>query len=273
MTRLFVEIPEEFLSPGSTQDRISSEKPEITLSEPDSHYVRDVLRLTAASTLTLCTAHHSDVFTGEVIQLLPRVTVRLLSVSGAGERRNPVATLLFALTKGTKSDIVLEKACEMGVKSFIFWQAERSVVRIDSLKDRDKKVDRWDRLARAACQQSLQTSLPAVSLAHSLSEALQMLARQSLAGDTRVLCSLGAEARPLNRVLTRSSPASHIVIGPEGDFSDKELQQLHEAQFSPYSLGPYRLRSETAALTAIAMIQGIVGFDSPGQSPEIQGYG
>jgi 16S rRNA (uracil1498-N3)-methyltransferase len=77
-----------------------------------------------------------------------------------------------ALCKGEKNDFICQKATELGVDKICFFQAERSISRIDD-RDRKKKLERWKKISEAALQQSGQTALPTIEIFQSLNQTLQ----------------------------------------------------------------------------------------------------
>jgi 16S rRNA (uracil1498-N3)-methyltransferase len=138
-------------------------------------------------------------------------------------------------------DLVVEKATELGVSRVVPLSTVRGVVRIS---EGDGKVLRWRRVAEAAARQSLRLRIPEVAEVISFPEA----ARE--ARETGVLLHNGVELPHLEDLVL--GPAVGLFVGPEGGFSDGELAVAREAGLSLASLGPYRLRSETAGMVAVA---------------------
>ncbi len=233
----------------------------ISLTEEDSHYLNNVLRVKIGSALTLIDPARSLLAQAQVASISKRVELTLLSTEKARSYLSPVTALLYPLTKGDTVELVLEKGCELGVEHFILWQAERSVVRLDNEHDQQKKLIRWEKILRAASQQSEKTVPPRVSFAPTLTNALTRLDNEAQS-DTCIQCSLGAEIPALNDIILKGARYS-IVVGPEGDFSPGEEDLLKQRTgILQASLGPFRLRAETAAITAVAMVCGVSGFSA-----------
>jgi 16S rRNA (uracil1498-N3)-methyltransferase len=135
-------------------------------------------------------------------------------------------------------DLVVEKATEVGATSIVPLLTQRGVV-----NPREGKVDRWRRVAEAAARQSLRLGIPQVSEPVSFSEAV------SGAGETGVLLHNAPDVRPVETVV--GSPV-RLFVGPEGGWSEGELRLAGEAGMPLGSMGPYRLRSETAGIVAVA---------------------
>jgi 16S rRNA (uracil1498-N3)-methyltransferase len=135
-------------------------------------------------------------------------------------------------------DLVVEKATEVGATRIVPLLAERGVV-----NPREGKVGRWRRVVEAAARQSLRLSVPEVAEPVPFEEAMLE------AGETGVLLHNAPGLPPVEAVV--QSPAS-LFVGPEGGWSEDELRFAEEAGLSFGGLGPYRLRSETAGIIAVA---------------------
>ncbi len=147
-------------------------------------------------------------------------------------------SLYQAVPKGGRMDLVVEKATEVGATRIVPLLTERGLVRPG-----DAKVGRWRRVAEAAARQSLRMVVPEVAQPVSFSEAVRE------AGGEGVLLHNEPDLAPLEALV--SAPAS-LFVGPEGGWSEEELQAAEEAGLALAQLGPYRLRSETAGVVAAA---------------------
>jgi 16S rRNA (uracil1498-N3)-methyltransferase len=150
-------------------------------------------------------------------------------------------TLYQAVPKGGRMDLLVEKATEVGATRIVPLVTERGIVR-----PRDGKVERWRRVAEAAARQSLRVSVPQVAEPVDLPGAIREV------GENGVLLHNAPELETIETVV--SSPAA-LFIGPEGGWSEEELRVAGEAGFALAQLGPYRLRSETAGMVAVARAQ------------------
>lgn len=147
-------------------------------------------------------------------------------------------TLYQAVPKGGRMDLVVEKATEVGATSIVPLLTRRGVV-----NPREGKVDRWRRVAEAAARQSLRLGVPKVSDPVPFSEAV------SRVGEKGVLLHNDPGIPSVEAVV--GSPAS-LFVGPEGGWSEGELLLAGDAGMPLGSMGPYRLRSETAGIIAVA---------------------
>ncbi|HZB83335.1 MAG TPA: RsmE family RNA methyltransferase [Rubrobacteraceae bacterium] len=152
------------------------------------------------------------------------------------------AVILYqAVPKGRHMDLVVEKATELGVGRVVPLVTEHGVVKIEK---GDGKVQRWRRVAEAAARQSLRLRVPEVGKILTFSEAAREV------GETGVLLHKKPGLPPLEEGVLGS--AIGLFVGPEGGWSMGELAMAGEAGFHFVSLGPYRLRSETAGIVAVA---------------------
>jgi len=153
-------------------------------------------------------------------------------------------TLGVALLKsGSRFDLLVEKAVELGVHTLVPVLTERTI-------PRKTKVDRWQKIALAAMKQSGRAVLPAVKPLIMFQEFLL-----DAGGSEGRFIPHEKISRPLLReTCTEEQSRVTVCVGPEGGFSDEEIRLAVNAGFTPVSLGPRRLRAETAAIVAAATI-------------------
>ncbi|MDR1637348.1 MAG: 16S rRNA (uracil(1498)-N(3))-methyltransferase [Treponema sp.] len=170
----------------------------------------------------------------------------------------PPVLLFQALPKGTRMDLIVRQAAEMGIAGIIPFAAERSVPKI---RDSGEKLERWKRIIREARQQS-GSSVP-TSLYGPLSLEGLFSYWETLKG--RYSRPLGLlfhqdpvsplEKLTLHNYLGKVLDVVALVIGPEGGFSPGEVSRFLEAGFKPFKLGDTVLRTETAALCGAAAVR------------------
>jgi 16S rRNA (uracil1498-N3)-methyltransferase len=150
-------------------------------------------------------------------------------------------SLYQAVPKGGRMDLVVEKATEVGVSAIVPVLAERGVV-----SPREGKVGRWRRVAEAAARQSLRLRVPEVREPVPFERAVRE------AGETGVLLHNAPGLDAVEAVV--GSPVG-LFVGPEGGWREDELRLAGEAGLAFAGLGPYRLRSETAGVVAVARVR------------------
>ncbi len=184
----------------------------------------------------------------------------------AVERESPLAiTLAQGVSRGERMDLVVQKATELGVRRIVPLITERSVVRLDA-KQADAKLRHWRAVAVAACEQCGRNSVPEVAAPSEIGSYLSAAASGGFAGTApfRIVLSPhgGLRARDLFRDLARDLEGGSglvLLIGPEGGLSEAELDAAQGAGFRAMRLGPRVLRTETAAIAALAVVQHQLG--------------
>ena len=157
-------------------------------------------------------------------------------------------TLYQGLPKSDKMDSVVQKAVEMGVTRIVPMLTQRCVSRPDQ-KSAQKKVERWQKISFEAAKQCGRGILPPVSPLTDFSAAL----RQS-ASESTVLFFYEGGGQSLQQCIDSSCKAYSIFIGPEGGFSEEEVQFALDLGAKKATLGPRILRTETAPVAALAAI-------------------
>lgn len=167
--------------------------------------------------------------------------------------RPPCAITLFAcVSKGGRMDWTVEKAVELGVCRIVPVLSDRTIVRLDE-EDGLAKAARWSRVAEEAARQCGATWLPVIIPPVPLKASLPILAKAAPV----FVAALTPTAQPLRAALAACAgppPSAGWFVGPEGDFTDQELDALVQAGAIPVSLGPQVLRAETACLYGLCAL-------------------
>jgi len=153
-------------------------------------------------------------------------------------------------------DLIVQKATELGVARLIPLSLVRSIPRPRGA-GQVARLDRWRRIAREAAQQCGRVGTPTVEEPQTLEKFLEETAEQPL----KAAFWEGEREHSLKEVVTDGAAVGGIVllVGPEGGLEDREVAQAVEAGFVSVSLGPRKLRAETAALAALAIVQYEIG--------------
>lgn len=194
-------------------------------------------------------------FDGSGGELHARLDVRArlaVAVDGRWQevsRESPLDIVLVqALASSDKMDWVIQKAVELGATGIIPVQAARSVLRLAGERA-DKKLEHWRQIVIAACEQCGRNRLPFVAPLQSLAA---YLSREAV----RWILAPGGESLSAIQPVPSSI---HLLIGPEGGWSDEELALCLRAGSRAVGLGPRVLRTETAGLAALAALQARAG--------------
>jgi 16S rRNA (uracil1498-N3)-methyltransferase len=221
-----------------------------TLSEEAAHHAIHVLRLREGEDITLFNGRGGE-YAARIasIQRL-RIAVDILQ-HRAVERESPLrVTLVQGVSAGEKMDSTLRKAVELGVAEVQPVLAARSVARPKGERAEGRRAH-WQKLMIAACEQCGRNRIPEV---HPL---IPLLDYRTSADSTRIL--LSPQARLKLSEAAKDSSTLILAAGPEAGFTAEEEAALVSAGFTPASLGPRVLRTETAAVAALAALSALRG--------------
>ncbi len=168
----------------------------------------------------------------------------LQSIPNYGESNHNIH-LVIGLIKGNRMDMVLEKATELGVKSIHPILGDRSV-------KNKLNMDRAQRIVVSAAKQAGRSVFPTIHPPIKLEDWLENHSQEKT-----ILCHMKGE-QSLANALGDERQNAYVIIGPEGDFSESELNAMTSAKVEFALLGPRRLRSESAAITAIGNLNQIM---------------
>lgn len=221
------------------------------LPPPQAHHALRVLRLKAGDAVVLFNGDGYEY--AAVISEAGRGRVAL-EITGRAERdrESPLAiTLAQAVSSGERMDYTVQKAVELGVARIQPLIAERSVVRLQGERA-TKRAEHWQAVVVASCEQCGRNRLPPVLPLLSLDAYLAGEAARC-DGALRLLLSPSSVRRL--RDLDRPTGPAVLLAGPEGGFSPHEERAAEQAGFLSARLGPRVLRTETAAVAALAAMQ------------------
>lgn len=159
-------------------------------------------------------------------------------------------TLAQGISRGERMDYTLQKAVELGVSHIVPVSTERSVVKLDE-KNGSRKLAHWHNVVIGACEQSGRLLVPIIAEPITLGQFLtgaEADVTLKLLLDPAAETSLRMLARPVGQRLM-------LLVGPEGGLSDTERNAAQRAGFQGVSLGPRILRTETAGLVALSILQ------------------
>ena len=159
-------------------------------------------------------------------------------------------TIACAIPKLTRMDDIVDRLTQLGVERIIPLITDRGIVRLDEVAKKQKH-ERWGKIALSSSMQSQRRFLPVVSPAKDFKEVIAQEKDHPL----KLIPALFGKRKSLKEIINEGFSGSIIVlIGPEGDFSEKELAMAEEAGFVPVSLGENILRVELAAVAVASYI-------------------
>lgn len=215
-------------------------------------HVTRVLRLGAGDEVTLFNGDGSD-YHARI--LTPGRSAVMFEVQGVAAARaeSPLAiTLVQGIARGDRMDFVVQKATELGITAIQPVLTARSVVRLDA-DARARKLEHWRGVAIAACEQCGRARLPDIAAPLPLTDWLAQTR-----GAARRLLLDPASDTPLASAV-QGGDRLELLVGPEGGLEDAERTVAEQCGYRAACLGPRVLRSETAAIAAIAVLQAAAG--------------
>lgn len=223
----------------------------LELSPEASQHVGVVLRMQVGEPLTLFCGDNRE-FEATIDTVKKRQVVVLVGTVNEINNESPLNIhLAQAISKGDRMELVMQKAVELGVTSITPIITERCVVKLD--KERMmKKLHQWQAIVVAACEQSGRNMVPAVQQPLALVHYLQ-----TVQAKLKLILHPGGNKHWRDYSFVDADIT--LLIGPEGGLSEDEVQLAKEHGFLPLSLGPRILRTETAAITALSVLQAVGG--------------
>ena len=212
------------------------------LSEKQSHYIKNVMRLKAGDKISLFNSQDGewDVKILDQGKIFTEFKVEKLSRPLSNEKN---IWLAFSPIKKVPQDLMIQKTTELGIQKFIPLLCERSVVREINIK-------RVEKIITEACEQSNRITVPKIQELQMLDEFIK-----NFPDDGKIVfCDINSQSKDLYNKLSKKNPIC-ILIGPEGDFSEEERQFItNYKNVISITLGKNILRAETAAIASTTIL-------------------
>lgn len=218
---------------------------------PEVRHIRRVLRLKEGDELIIFDGHEKE-YKGIIIeQEAHSIWVRIEEILSVQRESSLEITLGQSLLKGEKMDYLIQKATELGVKKIVPFFSSRSIPLLDKSK-RLNRHHRWQRIAIEASKQCGRVKIPEIIPLLDFPEMLR-----SAPSDSLRLILWEREKRRLKNFLKEIERGKEIffVVGPEGGFSEDEIERSKKDGFIPIGLGERILRAETASLCLLSILQ------------------
>lgn len=223
----------------------------IELETGAARHLTSALRMNSGQLVTLFNGQGGE-YTAELVEAKKgKATVRIAAFDQTNRESSLSIHLAIGISRGERMDWIMQKATELGVSEITPLFTERCEVKLSG--DRlHKKVGHWQQVAISACEQSQRNKVPSVNTPIKL-EQWQQGCKASLK-----LVLHHRTDQSLSNMRQPSGPIA-LLIGPEGGLSEREIEQAISLDFSPLVLGPRVLRTETAPLAAISILQSLWG--------------
>jgi 16S rRNA (uracil1498-N3)-methyltransferase len=236
-------LPRFFISPDQVQGS------RVVITGDDVRHIGLVLRMKAGEELLLADGTGLE-YTVRIADTSKTAVSAEITNQSKKEIPSPRITLCQGLPKSDKMDFIVQKATELGVSGIVPLATERTIVKI---RDEEKRISRWQKIAREAAMQSSRLDIPKIAPVVVFKDFLRT---QNSELSTLLLFPWEEGTEPIKKILTENPAAKNVIvlIGPEGGFSPAEAALAKSRGFHAVSLGPNILRTETAAVAVLSMI-------------------
>ena len=216
-----------------------------TLSDDDKYHIEKVMRMNINDKIEI-------VYDGKtyesIIESFNPLKARINKVLDEDNENNLKIIVVQSLVNENKMDFILQKCTELGAYSFYGFKAVNSVIKENNKID--KKIMRWQKIVKEASEQSKRNIIPKVN------DLIDLSTLCNLKADLKILLSVNEKEKNIKNILQDNKDCDTIIIvvGPEGGFTSKEEEKLIENGFIKTSLGKRVLRTETASIVTLSMI-------------------
>ncbi len=223
----------------------------LALDAEAAHHVARVLRMQSGDALILFNGDGNE-YPAAIASVDKKSVQVVLEAANTFDRESPLAIHLgIAISKGERMDWVIQKATELGVTEITPLQTERVEVRLNSERE-GKKLSHWQAIAISACEQCQRNRIPVIHSPQSLSTWLAAI-------NTEAKFVLHHRSEVALESYAEKPKSVALLIGPEGGLSEAEILLAEKKDFAPLRLGPRVMRTETAPIAALGILQFLWG--------------
>lgn len=238
-------IPRIFVDLELTVDSV------VNLPKEPANHLANVLRLKVGHPVVLFNGDGNE-YSAELQDITRKQASALVLARLGINVESPLSLhLMQGVSKGERMDLVMQKSAELGVTEITPVITERCPVKLNQERW-EKKLQHWEKVLISACEQCGRNKLPTLNAPVNFMEAINQSTNQ-----LRLILHPQAEQRIAN--FTPPGDGVRLLIGPEGGLSDPELYQAVEFGYHKILMGPRVLRTETAAIAAISLLQAQFG--------------
>jgi len=235
-------MPKYFFSPEKEQQG------RILLTDETAHHIINVMRHSIGDRITLCNGQELDHLVEITDIKKATITCQTISISPTLTESDTKTTLYQALPKGDKLELIIQKCVELGVCRIVPVITSRSIVR----KQNEKTTLRHKRIAESAASQSMRGIIPLIDTAINFDAATATMEKDQ----TKTIVAYEKEDKTTLKTALADTKVKNynLWIGPEGGFTENEIEALISHGATPVTLGPRTLRTETAAIAMLVQV-------------------
>lgn len=236
-----------FVEPSQIQDK------RIIITGSDVNHIKNVLRMKPGEEIAISNGVDGKEYRCEITEIADGAVICTLMFIKEDGLELPAKVYLFqGLPKADKMELIIQKAVELGAYEIIPVATKRAVVRLDAKKEKNK-IARWQSISEAAAKQSKRRVIPQVAPVMSFQESVAFAKEM----DVKLIPYELAEGMEKTRACIESVKEGQsvaIFIGPEGGFTEEEIEMALAAGIEPVTLGKRILRTETAGFTVLSFL-------------------
>lgn len=234
-------------------NQIENEK--VTITGKDVNHIKNVLRIKIGENFKVCNVESSENYIVKIEEFLQnKIICRIIEKINFMVESNVKIHIYQGLPKFDKMELIIQKSVELGVSEITPVQMKRCVVKLDS-KDKNKKIERWQKIAEVAAKQCGRDIIPKINNIKNVQEISSEFGQYNIV----LLCYENEENLYLKHALKQiknNLPELNIavIIGPEGGLDTSEVEYMEKNGAKVISLGNRILRTETVALSILSII-------------------
>lgn len=220
---------------------------ELNLDIDDKRHIINVMRMNVGECFQI--VYNKKVYTCEITEISKKdVKYKIINEEVFEREKDYKVIIATSIIKEQKMDYLLQKATELGVDEIIPFTSERTVVKVDGKKD--NKINRWKKILKEASEQSHRLEIPKIS------DVIKLNELKNVKSNLKIFCNTNEMSKNIKKVLQdfKKCGTILIVVGPEGGFSNKEIEFLTLNGFLSTTLGDNILRAETVPLFILSVI-------------------
>lgn len=243
-------MPKFFVSENQIRDN------QIFILGEDVNHIKNVLRTKIGKKIEVCNLNNQKDYQCEIVKMEKKqITCDILQELEKNVESNIEVTIYQGLPKAEKMEWIIQKSVELGVKKIIPTEMTRCVVKINE-KDKNKKTQRWQKIAEVAAKQCGRNYIPTIGEIEKVKNICQEIEKYDIvlvAYENERKNTLKEELRKI-KDLEKSELKIAIVIGSEGGIAPEEIELLKQSKAKTITLGKRILRTETVALHMLSII-------------------
>lgn len=227
----------------------------VVITGQDVNHIKNVLRMKEGEEVSIMAEGDTNEYRCEISAFTEDTVELTLLFIKESDVELPCEVILFqGLPKNDKMELIIQKAIELGASRIVPVATKRAVVKLTGGKE-DKKIARWQGIAEAAAKQSKRAYIPKVENVMTMKEALEEAKDYEVKLIPYELCDADSMATT-RKLISNIKPGDRVAIfiGPEGGFTEEEVDLAKEIGVEPITLGHRILRTETAGFTVLSWI-------------------